>query len=319
MHMIKMVGLDGGNLLGYLAALGTLGCIRTLQHDPRLSWTFSAEGWIPALHLPDPLSDNELAEVLAKHLSDREMWTHRFSLGIEPAPDNLTISSKVFSQVLRSSAITARSTERFDADFFCGIGTDGFSEDKATVDSRGATVFRTMSGQGHQHFLGFMRDLAQITSADHIHRSLFHEWDYGDRQKSMRWDPLDDRRYALRAFDPGNTNKGPIQTMWGANRLAIEALSFFPVVFDGREMATASSSRQNGQLTVTWPVWEPSLSVEAIKSLLTHQEFILTNPRKNILAALGVTEVFRSRRVNNGKFRNFSPATTCLGGIYICQ
>ncbi|MGA2436333.1 MAG: hypothetical protein ABSG25_13735, partial [Bryobacteraceae bacterium] len=87
------------------------------------------------------------------------------------------------------------------------------------------TEFRTMSGSGNQHFLKSMRDLAGNTGARHLHRSLLSEWDYGDDKPSLRWDPAEYRPHALRAEDPSDD---PIQTMRGANRLAVESLPIFP-------------------------------------------------------------------------------------------
>ena len=42
------------------------------------------------------------------------------------------------------------------------------------------------------------------TAAAHLDHALFEPWSYSDPRPSLRWDPLDDRRYAYRAFDPTN-------------------------------------------------------------------------------------------------------------------
>ena len=76
------------------------------------------------------------------------------------------------------------------------------------------TAFRTMSGAGHQHFLGFMRELAVHTTADQLRRALLSRWDYADSRPSLRWDPADYRPHALRADDPSTD---PIKTMRGAD------------------------------------------------------------------------------------------------------
>lgn len=43
-----------------------------------------------------------------------------------------------------------------------------------------APKFRTMSGAGHRHFLGFMTELAMATGHGHLLRALFRAWDYAD-------------------------------------------------------------------------------------------------------------------------------------------
>jgi hypothetical protein len=170
-----------------------------------------------------------------------------------------------------------------------------------------------MSGQGHQHFLLFMRELAERTKELHLERALFRIWDYADKQKSMRWDPVDDRRYAYRATDPGNSNKDPILTMWGANRLAIEALSLFPVVAVNAEVRTVGFSRINRALTISWPIWVGPLGLDVVRVLLNLKELQLEEPPIDRLRQMGIGEIFRSRRIQNGRFRNFTPATAVMG------
>jgi hypothetical protein len=170
-----------------------------------------------------------------------------------------------------------------------------------------------MSGQGHQHFLLFMRELAERTTESHVERTLFRRWDYVDKQKSMRWDPVDDRRYAYRATDPGNSNKDPILTMWGANRLAIEALSLFPVVAMGARAHTVGFSRMNGALTISWPIWLGPIGISVVRVLLNLRELQFEDPPINRLRQMGIGEIFRSRRIQNGRFRNFTPASAVMG------
>ncbi len=85
----------------------------------------------------------------------------------------------------------------------------------------------------------------------HLRRTLFEPWDYGDHGfSSLRWDPLEDQRYALRWRDPSKSgaNDGP-GSMLGANSLALEALQAFPVIWTGREAETTGFHR-NGRRSV---------------------------------------------------------------------
>lgn len=60
----------------------------------------------------------------------------------------------------------------------------------------------------------------------------------------------------------------------------------------------------------TWPIWEPEVEIDVVRSLLAHGELQEEHPDRVRLAAMGVLEVFRCQRVTVGKFRNFTPAWT---------
>ena len=85
----------------------------------------------------------------------------------------------------------------------------------------------------------------------------------------MRWDPLDDRRYALMDRDPtASDNKST--TVWMANLLAYVALAYFPCAPVSRGSATAGWTPGKESPAFRWPVWKTPLSADAIRSILTH-------------------------------------------------
>jgi|SRR5688572_23841181 len=308
----ELNGLDGNNLLAFLAALGTLKCLSNSIPGVRMSWRLN-DGWIPVLHLNKKETKEALLQHLSSSLSDKTVCDAQFSLGLDPPPNNLDLTISDFRSQLSRAADAASLTSRVQADFLVGLGSDAVGPEDKKLDATGATFFRTMSGQGHQHFLLFMRELVDRTKESHLERALFRRWDYADKQKSMRWDPVDDRRYAYRANDPGNSNRDPILTMWGANRLAIEALSMFPVVASGGRPRTVGFSRINGSLTISWPIWVRSLGLDVVRALLNLKEFQLEDPPIKRLREMGIGEIFRSRRIQNGRFRNFNPAYAVMG------
>ena len=72
--------------------------------------------------------------------------------------------------------------------------------------------------------LGQPQDRLQI---ERVHAALFEPWTYRDDRYSMRWDPLEDRRYALMDRDPtASDNKS--RTVWMANLFAYRSLVLFP-------------------------------------------------------------------------------------------
>jgi len=307
MHAILLPGLDGGNPLGFLAALGTLRTAALMFPDgkPVLSWRRSG-AWQPVLGVPLELSESELCARLAERLA---MMRDDPALGdAESAQlgENLAVSVTQYRTYARAAAEAANLDSRIWADFAASFGTDGVGSSEAKLQDTG---FRTMSGAGHQHFLGSIRELVSQAAAEDLHKALFQTWVYDDDRPTMRWDPADDRRYAYRWADPSSASRSPIRTVRGANRLAIEALPLFPT------LPTAQGAVTTGFLPGTrsrtpwrWPIWEPSCPVEVVRSLLPHPALCSDPPAREVLAAMGVTEVYEAHRITVGKFRNFTSA-----------
>ena len=178
-----------------------------------------------------------------------------------------------------------------------------------------------MFGQGHQNFLERlvavsrgetpsrlkklksppdMRDPGKIVEA------LFHPWRRQDDADAFRWDPDEDQRYALRFSDP--SGEGAALTVHGANRLAaIGFLSCAAAPGERRLMAIAAKRDEEGWSFV-WPIWSQPMSRFGIEALLSHPDFL---SEATPLRKLGVFEVFRARRVANGKFMNVTRAQPC--------
>ncbi len=166
---------------------------------------------------------------------------------------------------------------------------------------------RTMSGAGHQHFLKFFRELVARTDPEHLRRSLFQDWDYGDegRGLNLRWDPADDRRYALRWDDPSTD---PVRTMRGANRLAMEGLPLLPTMPTVRGLATTAFEGFRSRDTFfAFPVWSAPATVDIVRSILA-RGYWLKAAGPDTRSAFGVVAMFQSQRITTGKFRNFTPA-----------
>jgi len=222
--------------------------------------------------------------------------------------DDLTLSCTDF----RDAALVARENSslanRSQTDFLAAFGSEGVeSEQNGKKTGRiSDTALRTMSGAGHQHFLGFMRALVEITQTDDLHSALFRYWSYTDPGPSLRWDPIDDRRYALRWREPSGD---AVKTVRGANRLAIEALPLLPTMpMHGRLETTAFTQRKGKGVFWTWPIWTVPATLDIVRSLLSLSELQLEKPHRHELNAVGVTEIYRCQRITQGKYRNFTPA-----------
>lgn len=305
-------GLDGGHLLAMLASLGLLRTATELFGDTlvRLNWTLYGGRWIAELTVHAAVEREEFLDALSEHLS-----RHEDSLAFVIEPDSPWNNLKDPSEKLRTIAekelnendsLDSRLTR-----FLSAFGSDILEDDDGNFLD---TDFRTMRGSGHQHFLKFMRTLVDTTERDHLERALLSQWDYGDEKPSMRWAPEDDRRHALRAKNPSGD---PIKTMRGANRLALEALPYFPVIPIATTVHTRGFLRDKEKYppVVSWPIWEEPITSAELQSLLAHPELYEEQPQRERLDPLGIAEVYRCRRINTGggRYRNFTPAEAVLG------
>ncbi len=301
---ILLNGLDGSNPLGFLAAVGVLRV--TTNADSRSNWRMRWEAhtggyWSPVLTGPPRITADSLIELLNPALKEMH-GDPSFEFA-----DDLTINCEEFRGVAQSAFDTTSLSDRRFADFIAAFGCDSIPIPISPKDERiQDTALRTMSGAGHQHFIGFMRELVESTEPGHLRASLFETWQYLDPKPSFRWDPLDDRRHALRWKEPSGD---PVRTMRGANRLAVEALPLFPTAPGERILHTTgfTQSRDEGVL-FTWPIWEVPLNIEATRSLISLAELQGPRPDRECLMARGVVEVYRSQRITIGKYRNFTSA-----------
>lgn len=295
---LELIGLDGSNPLAFLAALGTLRTLSIVWPDRRVRLGWRAAGvWRPMLHLDGEPSADQVIEALDRQLRDAD-GQRAFKLA-----DDLKVMGPMFRRIATEAAGVARPEDRRWADFLAAFGCDATCTDGGMIQD---TALRTMSGAGHQHFLTFMLQLAAETEPDHLRAALLQPWEYADPGPSMRWDPADDRRYALRWDEPSGD---PIRTVRGANRLAIEGLPLLPTAPVGSELKTTGFAGRGSRDTFwTWPIWEPPLSIDPIRSLLALSSLQEQAVPRDDLLAMGVTEVFRAQRLTIGKYRNFAPA-----------
>ena len=295
-------GLDGSNPLGFLAAVGTLRVATTASPSSNwhLQWQMCEGVWTPKLLGNDQLSEDELIDMLTPALKDmKDQSALKFA-------KNLNVSCEQFRVVTEKAQKAATFNARHEADFIAAFGCESLpiSGKDSTIQD---TALRTMSGAGHQHFLGSMLELVQTTEPAHLRTSLFLPWQYTDDRPSLRWDPADDRRHALRWKKPSDD---PVRTMRGANRLAMEALPLLPTAPGARRLQTTGFSQRRGEgIVFTWPIWEVPLNMDVVRSLLSMAALQEPEPDHANLRARGVSAVYRSQRITTGKYRNFTVAS----------
>lgn len=320
--VLECPGINGGNPLGFLAAVGMLRTLSIAWPEDSVSLSWADRGsWRPIICATRPLSPEAVSDCLAKEL--KKMIAHpvfAFANDLEVAPD-------VFREIALEAAASTSLRQRVWADFVAAFGCEAIVAEKNGKAVIRDTDFRTMSGSGHQHFLAFLRNIVDRTDTAHIYKALFAAWRYDDpvENQTMRWDPVDDQRYALRWRNPsGDPSRKQRGTMLGANRLAIEALPLFPTVPKHVGLATTGFRGATSRDCVwTWPIWECEASLDVIQSLLSLPELQSLQERtpeysaaksrkmnriRQRLKAMGIVAVFRSQRLTLGKFRNFTPA-----------
>lgn len=324
MSDLELRGIDGSNLLSFLAALGAFSALRRAWPSRRMRLSWRHRGcWRPVLHIevdPDERPNASMDHAVVQAISDalpRRANAPEFNIMDEAGElvgDTASCAPEAFRAFAREAGRTASAANRVAADFAAAFGCEGLTTDKGSIQD---TAFRTMSGAGHQHFLGMMRALFSDTTRAHVEKALFTRWKYDDpvRNHTMRWDPRDEARYALRANDPsGDPSRQTTGAVWGANCLAVEALALFPTAPVGRRLETTGFSHRGGAVEFSWPIWQPAISAATLRSLLSLPSLTERDPPAAALRAAGVVEVFRARRFTEGRFRNFSPAWACLGG-----
>jgi hypothetical protein len=292
---VLLSALDGSNPLAFLAAVGGLrlldmskptGCVK-------MRWERSSGFWRPRLAGFDT-SEGELCESLAK-----APWapTEKF----ESIGKNLTIARERFAPFVRDAQGAATRLDRRAADFAAAFACELCDDrEKGRIKY---TDFCFITGSGHQDFLGTISALAKKVTAAHIREALFGDW-RTEKGLSMRWDPADAAEYALRWDDPGPKGAWAV---WGANRLATEALPCFPTVPVRAELRTTGFrfNRESRWGEFSWPIWTPFVGLDTVRSLVSLAQLQDDTPNRELLQAMGIGEVYRAQRVRIGQGANF--------------
>jgi hypothetical protein len=188
-----------------------------------------------------------------------------------------------------------------------------------------ATPLCAMFGRGHQHFLSRLAQVANgtlpksmarlrsapdLNSADKIEEALFRPWTRPDETHGFRWDPMEDRRYALRFKNPSGDAGRAVH---GANRLAAIGITARPGAAVDRRgglrfLTLGSGVGAEGLIEITWPIWERLISLSAMQALLGRPALYEQAPDRALLARFGIAHLRRARRINVGKYFNFTRA-----------
>jgi hypothetical protein len=315
----KLVGLEADNLLAFLALLGLLRALEVVRPDwrPRIRWDTSNPPTRPILILSESTTAASVAKAAAEGC---DVLARDYEFGKWKVPNG----TKSEARELLRTAVEQGPERRGRADMLAALISD--IAVKENEDAVIPTPLCLLFGQGHQYFLdrlssvprqaeapprGKGKKAVTLTPGETIETALFETWQRVDPSQSFRWDPEEDRRYALRFTDP---SKDTLLTVHGANRLAaigMAVLTVAPATARSRiRLLTIGVRQKKGSTQVTWPIWTRSTSLAGIRALLSHPILSEDEPDRTQLRALGIHEARRSTRVSVGKFLNFTRAVT---------
>lgn len=298
MQVLRLDGIDGRHLWGFLTALGSLSLLdrfaeQTGHEPPRL--TFLEDG-TAVLHAP--IEAGELAGVLSAGLRALQPCLEG-PLGAIKRPGDLTRAN---------CEEIALQGEPNVLDFLAGLGcVVGEEADESTLCAA--------NGASHQNLVQSMRDILKLVQEEHVQRALFVPWErayrvpddlrkqlgLGTRKPSLRLDPADERLYALRFSNPTTTDD--FRTELGAQALAIPAFALLPVV-PSRHPVTVASTRRRNRVTFSWGLWKAPATLRTARSLVWQGP---GEPRDQ--RARGVFAAFSADRVSGAKGKlSFAPS-----------
>ena len=307
-HEIVLSGLDGANPLGFLAALGTL-CVldRTWrERHVRLRWD-GCSGYRAVIAAHGALSVEEVISGIRAGLTPIDGFFPKslVDAALKSSPQNKKGKPKwegklrLPAAAFRAHLKETRHSNRDTPSFALAWGHEFATKEYEKIECIEPTPFDFTAG--NQGFPRMVSDLCAMTDRIDFRETLFGPWRYADKEPSLRWDPLDDRRYALRWTDP---TREDVQTVWGANRLALEGLAFYPNIVTATGRRIPGLTEHKGKRRWRWPLWRKAASVPVVRAV------ILTagSATEAQLRAMGVAAMIESAIVQpTGYYRNFTP------------
>lgn len=305
----RLEGLEPDNLLAFLTLLGLLRALEAAGWRPRAHW--AGLPLRPVLTLREAATPEQVAEKAAEGCTVLAR-DHEFD-----GEKDLTFDGPR-ARALLEAATTPEASGRLVL-LGC-LFSDGAVKDDGKIL---ASPLCAMFGQGHQHFLTRLSDVPRgvlpralakrrpppdLNQPTFLMAALFKPWLRIDETDGFRWDPAEDRRYAMRFKNPsGDAGR----TVHGANRLASLGLAALPGAAVVRRrgvrfLTLGAEQASDGTLGITWPLWCRATSLAAIQAILGHPSLIAGEAYG--MRHLGVVERRRAQRIANGKFVNFTRA-----------
>jgi hypothetical protein len=328
MREVELRGLEPDNLLAFLALLGLM---RTLDSErpelqPKVTWRGLPMRPHLQLETEEQVDASQVATWVATGL-ERLGQEVDFS-----GHKNIDHTPAQFRQLCEAAE---EERTRATSDWLAALGSEANANKDGTRIQ--ATALCAVFGQGHQDFLSRVQTLAKETPpatkkakrgqrappapeawwTERLEATLLRTWTNEDDATgwpvTLRWDPGENRQYAYRFANPSKSGES-IMTMFGAYRLAVMALPWFPTAPTQRRLRTTAFMDAGGDMAVSWPLWTVPLGAAAVRALLRHPALVRASPDPAELRPYGVGEVMRARRVQVERYMSFLRARGLWGG-----
>ena len=298
-HLLS--GLEADNLLAFLALLGLLRVINTARPEWQASVYWAGMPLAARLTVKDTVDRSMLLLSVIEGVA-----TLTPAYGFDENKD-IVYSQNEFRNLCKRSITKPRQLE-----IIAALGSDGcLKRDKDVIEP---TPYCAIFGQGHQHFLARLREVVAYGSPsptkalkkEVFEQALFNEWMYTDTTPSFRWDPQEDRRYALQFGNPSE-ERNKIGTVAGANTLA--AIGFMQLITAPTQhgLEALGVMGRRGANVLCWPLPGVPTTLNGYMALMRHPD-MHSRSAAPALAAYGITGVARANRIQVGKFFNFERA-----------
>ena len=306
--VLPMRGLRPDNPLGFLAGLGSL---RTLDDiDPDAGWELRWSPECAEVRCRDgrPITEAKVAVDISERLKDAGSPLH-LTYPMKGSDDQHVeeydrflekLSEDIVSKLGSADMASARRLLDFEACIACRNPHSGKGPGK-TMNKVVESQFRMVTGNTTL-FNTVSKIIAQSgASQGSIRASLFKPWSYLDDGYSLNWDPNLTRR--SHATSPSAPESAFNPSMHGANRVAFEALSLYPVIDDGRAIQTVGWKGNK----FTWSVWDGFAGLDEVRGILsTDYEKFEADER----AMMGIT-LYSLKKISidsGGKQKRFTSA-----------
>lgn len=294
-------GCDGGNTLGFLAALGVFRTLARAFEGERVDmrWIRHDGAWRPELRTTSKYSDEEVIDRLVTVLPTDRMEHPSSFIDYK----NKNKEAELFYESIRSGEACDVEKSYWIVSLTSDIHLDATSP---------------LQLSRSDYFVGNLDQVLRNTQREHLRRSLFETWRYDDALsgQSLHLEPTEDRRHAYQWNKPsGDPNRNKEGSVLGANRLAVEAIPLFmglPSNNPARLLMTGWTGVRSDDATWTWPIWDVWMSLAVLPSVLAMSELQGTEICPARLRARGIACVYRTRRILVEKTPNLTPAIALM-------
>jgi hypothetical protein len=295
---VVLCGLDGTNPLGFLAALGALRLLSIENSSVRMTWQLFNGTWRPnivGIQVPLAQLGGQIHAAIVK--MDKSVWS--FDKKLPFAAARLQIEAY---NAVRTASITSHGV----ADDIAALGVECCIDDKGNFKDTALRMVRAGDAAG-QGLLAYGKRILDSTTAAEIQSVISDTWQYQDKQCALRWDPAEDRGYALQWGNP--SDDGALSAK-GGNCLALAAMPTLPTIPTKKQAETTGFGlKEPKQSSFTWPIWKHAVSLDVVTSLLGMPDLQKEQPPRSALECRGIAAVYRSDRVMTSTYyANFTPS-----------